>query len=76
MSIAVADIEKLAFSLSEKERAQLASRLLSSLPPYPAFDEDDDGIAEAIRRDKEMDEDPSKIMTHEEFVRSIEERLR
>ncbi len=76
MSIAVADIEKLAFSLSEKERAELASRLLSSLSPASAFDHDDDGIAEAMRRDKEMDDDPSVIMTHEEFVRSIEKRLR
>jgi hypothetical protein len=47
MSTAVADIEKLAFSLTEKERAQLASRLLRSLTPYPALD-DGDGIAEAV----------------------------
>jgi hypothetical protein len=76
MSIAVADIEKLAFSLTEKDRARLASRLLSSLPPVPAFDDDDDGIAEALRRDKEMDEDPSKVMTLEELDGLIAERLR
>ena len=50
-----------ALRLSEKERADLASRLLRSLPPV-AFD-DDDGVAEALRRDAELDADPSQAMT-------------
>ncbi len=38
-----------ALRLPETERAGLASRLLHSLPPV-AFD-DDEGVAEALRRD-------------------------
>jgi len=44
-----------ALRLSEKERAGLASRLLRSLPPV-AFD-DDEGVAEALRRLREETED-------------------
>jgi hypothetical protein len=75
MSTAFADIEKLAFSLSEKQRAQLASSLLRSLPS-PGWDDDDDGIAEAIRRDREMDENPDSIISHEEFMKSFDKYRR
>jgi putative addiction module component (TIGR02574 family) len=50
-----------ALRLPEKERASLASRLLQSLPPV-AFD-DDEGVAEALRRDAELDADPTQAMT-------------
>ncbi len=56
MSTAFADIEKLAFGLSEKQRARLASSLLRSL--HSPWADDDDGVTEAIRRDREMDENP------------------
>lgn len=54
-----------ALRLPEKERAGLASRLLQSLPPV-AFD-DDEGIAEAMRRDAELDVDPSYAITLQEM---------
>lgn len=72
MSTAFADIEKLAFSLPERERAELADSLLRSLPE-DFIDEDE--IAEAIRRDREMDENPEMIMSLEELDRRMAERL-
>jgi len=41
--------------LPEKERASLASRLLRSLPPGAR--DDDEGVAEALHRDAELDAD-------------------
>ncbi|CAN5433796.1 MAG: addiction module protein [Pyrinomonadaceae bacterium] len=56
----IAEVEKLAFSLPENERAKLAERLWESLPE-DFIDEAE--IEEALRRDREMDEDPSKVIT-------------
>jgi hypothetical protein len=49
----IAEVEKLAFNLSDCDRAVLASHLLRSLPPV--LEDDDEGIAEALRRDAELD---------------------
>ncbi len=61
-----------ALRLPEKERVRLASRLLRSLPPV-AFD-DDDGVAEALRRDAELDVDPAQAMTLREMDSHIQQR--
>lgn len=61
-----------ALCLPEKERASLASRLLRSLPPV-AFDEDA-GVAEALRRDSELDADPAQAMTLREMDSHIRRR--
>lgn len=67
----IAEVEKLAFTLTENERAKLADKLINSLPD----DFIDEGeIEEALRRSQEMDEDPSKVLTHEEFFKFFEER--
>ena len=50
-------LTKEALSLTDAERAALASELLQTLPAVLA--EEDEGIAEALRRDAELDEDPS-----------------
>ena len=55
-------------SLPDGDRAELASYILRSLP---AVYQDDDGDAEALRRDAEMDADPSACMTSEEFKRAV-----
>jgi len=57
----VDQIAREALRLPEKERANLASRPLRSLPPV-AFD-DDEGVAAALRRDAELDADPTQAMT-------------
>ena len=68
---AVEEIEKLTSGLSEKERAQLAGKLLASLPSL--FDEfEDDGVEEALRRSREMDENPSMSLNEEEFLTSFD----
>ena len=63
------EIQSQAMELTESERARLASNLLSSLRPI--LDDEDEGVAEALRRDAEMDADPSACMTYEEFKRSL-----
>ena len=63
-----------ALRLPEKERAGLASRLLRSLPPV-AFD-DDDGVAEALRRDAELDADHTQAMTLRDMDSHIKQRRR
>jgi hypothetical protein len=69
----IAEAEKLALSLSDSERAKLAERLLMSLPE-DFIDEDE--LEEALRRDREMDENPETVISHEEFNRFFEERLK
>jgi hypothetical protein len=61
-----------ALRMPEKQRADLASRLLQSLSPV-AFD-DDDGVAEALRRDADLDADPSQAMTVRDMDSHIQQR--
>lgn len=70
----VEEVEKLAFSLSEKERAKLAERLLVSLRPVAG--NDDDGIAEALRRSRELREHPGIAISLDELDRRIQNRNR
>jgi hypothetical protein len=65
----LSDIEREAMKLPDSSRAYLASRLLDSLPAV--LSDDDDGLAEAIRRDAEMDRDPAASMTLEELRRAV-----
>lgn len=65
----LSEIKALAMELTVPERATLASHLLHSLPP--AFEDDDDGVAEALRRAAEMDADPSMCITFDELKHSV-----
>lgn len=69
----IAEIEKLAQDLSENDRAVLAAHLLESLPPV--LQDDDEGIAEALRRDAELEADPSAGLTLQQLDQKIN-RLR
>lgn len=62
-------IEKEALDLTDSERALLASHLLQTLPGV-LFDEDE-GVAEALRRAQELDADPSSGMTWDELKRGL-----
>ena len=68
----IIEIEKLALDLSENERAVLAAHLLGSLPPV--LHDADEGIAEAIRRDADLESDPSGGLSLEQFDQQIERR--
>jgi putative addiction module component (TIGR02574 family) len=57
----VIEIEKLALDLSEEERATLAANLLESLPSI--LSDEDEGVAEALRRDAEMEADPNQAIS-------------
>jgi hypothetical protein len=63
--MSIDQIANSALRLPEKERVGLASRLLQSLPSV-AFDEDE-AVAEALRRDAELDIDPNQAMTLREL---------
>ena len=65
----IVEIEKLALDLSEQDRATLALNLLASLPPVLA--DDDGGVAEALRRDEELNNDPSQGVTLAELDSEI-----
>lgn len=67
--VTFAEIENLVFALPESDRAKLAANLLDSLPGVLV--EDDQGLAEALRRSEEMDRDPSVSLTHEEFLKVL-----
>lgn len=67
--VTLAELEAQAMDLPQAERARLATRLLHSLPP--ALDDQDEGLAEALRREAEMDSDPSMSISLEELKRSV-----
>jgi hypothetical protein len=61
----IIEIEKMALDLSERERATLAANLLDSLPGI--LSEEDEGIAVALRRDAELDSEPSQSLSLSEL---------
>lgn len=67
--VTLTEIESLAFKLPESDRAKLAADLLDSLRDVLA--DDDEGLAEALRRSEEMDRDPSVCLSHEEFIKAV-----
>jgi putative addiction module component (TIGR02574 family) len=68
----VNEIEKLALELPEMDRAVLASALLDSLSPI--LDDEDEGMTEALRRDAELDADPSLGLSLEQLDQQIAHR--
>ena len=70
----ITEVEKLALDLSETDRALLAAHLLDSLPAV--LHDEDGGIAEALRRDTEMDAAPTSGMSLEQFDAQVAQRRR
>jgi hypothetical protein len=68
----IAEVEKLALDLPERERGALAARLLESLSPV--LQDEDEGLAEALRRDAELDANLASGMSMEELDQQIERR--
>lgn len=72
--VTITEVEKLAFDLPDSRRAVLASHLLRSLPSV--LDDEDEGIAEALRRDSEFDANPDKGITLGQLDQQISTRRR
>jgi putative addiction module component (TIGR02574 family) len=66
------EVEKLALNLPEQERAKLAANLLDSLPGV--LSDQDEGVAEALRRDAEIDADPNQAITLAQLETQIQNR--
>jgi len=69
---AVADIEKEILALNEEQRARLAVSILDSLPGVLA--DEDKGIAEALRRDAELDADSESALSVERLDDLVRDR--
>ena len=70
----VIEIEKLALDLPEQERARLAANLLESLPGV--LSDEDDGIAEALRRDADLEANPDQAISLAQLDSEIQNRRR
>jgi hypothetical protein len=68
----ITEVEKLALDLPENQRAVLAAHLLGSLPSV--LHDEDEGIAEALRRDAELDANPSSGVSLKQLNGQIERR--
>ncbi len=68
----ITEVEKLALDLPENQRAVLAAHLLGSLPSV--LHDEDEGIAEALRRDSELSARTSAAISLEELDQQIERR--
>jgi hypothetical protein len=70
----IIEIEKLALDLPERQRATLAANLLESLPSI--LSDADEGIAEALRRDAELDANPDQAVSLSQLDSYIQDRRR
>jgi hypothetical protein len=68
----ITEVEKLALDLPESQRAVLAAHLVGLLPAL--LHDEDEGIAEALRRDAELDASPSSSISLEQLDQQIERR--
>jgi hypothetical protein len=68
----IAEVEKLAFDLPDSQRAILAVHLLNSLPAV--LDDEDEGIAEALRRDAEFDANSDFGITLDQLDQQVRAR--
>jgi len=68
----IVEIQKLALTLPEKERATLAANLLESLPGV--LSGEDEGIAEALRRAAELEANPDRAISLAQLDAQIKSR--
>ena len=70
----VIEVERLALDLPEHERARLAANLLESLPGV--LSDEDEGIAEALRRDADLEANPDQVISLAQLDSQIQSRRR
>ena len=71
LAMNLAEVEKQALALSENERAQLAASLLETLPPEVEISDE-----EVLQRDANLDSGRAEEISHEKFVRRLEQERR
>jgi len=64
------EIEQEALALPDRDRASLAAKLLETLPP-PGTDVSDE---EVEQREREMESGQVTAISHQEFVRRVQEQ--
>ena len=69
--MSLAEVEKQALALNESERARLAASLLETLPPEVELSDE-----EVLQRDADLDSGRAEEISHEEFVRRVEQERR
>ena len=74
MAAAIDQLKAMALELPEKQRAQLIASLLDSLPAV--LIDQDDGVAEALRRDAELDDQSKQALSLQDLDASIHNRRR
>ena len=70
----VIEVERLALDLPEQERARLAANLLESLPGV--LSDEDEGIAEALKRDADLEANPDQAISLAQLDSEIQNRRR
>ena len=70
----VIEVERLALDLPEEERARLAANLLESLPGV--LSDEDEGIAEALKRDADLEANPDQAISLAQLDSQIHNRRR
>ena len=65
----LAEIEQEAMALTDRERASLAAKLLDTLPPPGSTVSDE----EVDRREQELESGRVTAISHEEFVRRVQQ---
>jgi hypothetical protein len=69
-----AEVEERALSLTAKERGELITKLLRSLPEFPS--DEDEGVAEALKRREQLRQHPETAISLDELDKRMQERFR
>jgi hypothetical protein len=69
---AIHEIEKTVLALPVEQRVLLAESLLGSLPPMPEEWSEAEELAEAERRDREIESGQAQALNDAEFWRQVE----
>lgn len=72
MTDTIDDLEKKVLQLSEAARGRLAGTLIRSLPGV--LHDDDEGLAEAIRRDEELNDNPDLEISMDKLEDAVRRR--
>jgi putative addiction module component (TIGR02574 family) len=68
----ITEVETLALDLPESQRAILAAQLLGSLPPV--LHDEDEGVAEAIRRNADLEANRASGISLEQLDEQVRRR--